>query len=286
VSDTIGHKRLRAEYGVETAPPNKLSDQWEVIKTIGTHSPTNPWQCKILIFPKDWLDKRNNDIGWLRFHNYLLIKSWIQSKYMRSKSELSILWEAFASAIRARNLKPNPYILDNIMHNIFLANGAIPGFIPADSSELLLPSLSIEYAYEAVYMLKEYAPIVMHPWRFGEMGSSYPIYYSLAYPTMLEGSPAIRQAPSVISEMRDIMTLMQTLEKIMKKHSALNYDLIKEVAFQYFHTEEDKFGEIEDSKNIMTGDPNLIQCVKRFKSKVFPYQGPFFRGVIRISRKD
>jgi len=286
VTDAIGHKKLRAEYGVGVELPKKLINQWDVIKVIANRSNVDsPWTCKILVFTKDWLEKRVDDIGWLLFHNYLLVKSWQQSKYMRSKSELSIMWEAFASAVRHRNLKPNSYILDSIMHNLFLGNGAIPGFIPADSDELLLPSRYIENAYENVYMLKEYAPVVMHPWRLGVMEKHYSVYYSFAYPTMLEGTPAIRNAPSIISEMRDIRTLMMTIENIFKQQGDRIYKFIKGIHFEYFHTEDDKFREIDNSKNLIGGDVYITQCMKRFKGKIFPYQGPFFRGCIRITHK-
>jgi hypothetical protein len=286
VTDAISHKRLRAEYGVNAVAPKRLIDQWDIIKTIGNRSNVDsPWASKILVFAKDWLVEQPTDIGWLSFHNHLLKKSWNQSKYMRSKSELSIMWEAFASAVRDRNLKPGPYILANIMHNIFLANGAIPGFTAADTSELLLPSRAVEEAYENVYLLKEYASIIMHPWRLGTMNINNPIYYSLAYPTMIEGTPAIRHAPSVISEIRDIRLLMHTLERILQQHGDLTYSLIKGTTFDYFHTESDRFKEVENSKTIVDGDPYLAECTKRFKDKIFPYQGPFFRGCIRVTKK-
>jgi hypothetical protein len=284
VSNAIGHRRLREEFRVRQEPPKKLIEQWEIIKTIGNYSNENsPWTCKVLLFTKSWFEEKENDLGWLGFHYYLLKQSWTQSKYMRSKSELSIMLEAFASAIRDRNLKPGPYILGTIMHNIFLANGAVPGFMPADTHELLLPSRSVESAYENVYMLKEYAPIIMQPWRLGAAKNHNPVYYSLAYPTMLESTPAIRHAPSIISELRDAKMLMQTLEKILNQHADLNQRFIAGAKFEYFHTEEDQFKEINDSKDIMEGDANLMQCASRFKDKIFPYKGPFFRGCIRIS---
>jgi|JI10StandDraft_1071094.scaffolds.fasta_scaffold39617_3 hypothetical protein len=287
VTDAIGHKRLRTEYGISSEPPKKLKDQWHQIKTIVNRSDRKtPWTCKILVFTKNWMEKKEKSLGWLLFHNYLLKKSWIQSRFFRSKSELSIMWETFASTVRDRNLKPGPYILDTVMHAIFLANGAVPGFRPADMSELLLPSLSVEYAYEHIYILKEYAAVVMHPWILGAMNNFDSIYYSLFYPSMLEGTPAIRHAPSIISELRDLKMLMQTITNIMKRHSKLTYELIENIFFEYFHHEEDKFKEIVDSKFLTAGDPSLVKCTQRFKGKIFPHQGPFFRGCMRVSRKS
>lgn len=286
VTDTIGHKKLRAEYGVNIEPPKRLMDQWGIIKTISTRSnKNNPWVCKVLLFTKPWLEKNKIDLAWLRFHNYLLVKSWVQAEYMHNKVQLSLTWEAFASIIRNKNLKPGPCILANIIHNIFMANGTAPGFKPADTSELLLPSQTIEYAYENVYMLKEYAAIVMHPWKLGAMNNFDAIYYSLSYPTMVEGTPAIRHAPSIISEMRDLRMLMKTFEEILKQHSGFTYKLMKDVNFEYFHHEEDRYDEITNSKYLTKGDQNLLECLSRFKEKKFPHQGPFFRGCIRVAKK-
>lgn len=285
VTDTLGHQRLKAEYHIKLEPPKKLNEQWYVIKAIGKRACIDsPWVCKTLIFTKDWFINHTDDLSWALFHNYLFKQSWIQSKYMRSKSELSLMWEVFASTIRDKNLKPSPYILDNIMHNLFLANGAIPGFVPADTDELLLPSLAIEKAYAEVYGLKEYAPIIMCPWIIGKTKKYFMVYYSLAYPTMLEGTPAIRHAPSIISELRAIKKLMQTLEKIISRYNIVNYDLTKGVTFEYFHTEDDRFGEIKPSKNLLEDDSYIQTCMERFKGKIFPYQGPFFRGCLRVKR--
>ena len=145
--------------------------------------------------------------------------------------------------------------------------------------------MSVEKTYEEIYALKEYAPLIMQPWRLGAMEKHFTVYYSLAYPTMLEGTPAIRHAPSVISELRDIKTLMQTLEEILKHRSILTYQLIKDVTFDYFHTEEDRFGEIKPSENLIAGDHYLKMCTDRFKGKIFPYKGPFFRGCVRVARQ-
>jgi len=284
ITDAIAHKRLRTEFGVPITPPQKLSDQWHILKIIGNKATTPPWTSKILLFTKDWLEKREDDIGWLRFHNYLLIASWVQSKYMRSKSELSIMWEAFASAIRAINLKPSHYLLDTLMHFIFLADGAAPGFKAADDSQLVLPSRAVEYAYENIYCLKDYASVILHPHRLGMGGDNAAVYYSLTYPTMLEGTPIIKNPSSIISELREIKVLLTTYEKILESHGVHSHRL-KNKRLDYFHTEEDKLGEILPTKNITSSDPSLAKCMERFKGKIFPFQGPFFRGCIRVAFK-
>lgn len=285
VTDVIGYQRLRAEYGVPEEPPQSLSDQWEYIKMIAQHSTTqHPWTSEILVFTKKWFQPNDDDVNWLRFHYYIARKSWIQSRSTRIKSEFSIMWEVFGSAIGTRRLKPSHYMVSMVMHNLFLANGTAPGFKPTNDSKLLLPSQLIEDAYENVYRLKNYAPIIMAP---VILSSKEPVmFYSLAYPTLLEGTPAIRKKPSMISELRDLKKLMQMLMDTLEKHHEPVFEFVKNTQFECFHTELDKFGEIKDSKELVKDDPCVSACMKRFKGKIFPYQGPFFHGFLRIKKKN
>lgn len=286
ITDAVSHKRLRSEFGIPEDPPAKLVDQWEYLKIIANRSlAKSPWVSEVLIFTRDWFVPNENDINWLRFHHYLAKKSWHQSRSMRIRSEFSIMWETFNSAVGIRRLKPTPYTLSSVMHNLFLANSAIPGFKPADNSELLLPTSVIENAYESVYQLKDYAPIVMVPVVLGK-DEDNSIYYSLAYPTLLEGTPAIRKRPNIIVELRDIRKLMLMLDNTLEQHHDGHiFEFTKNTKFNFFHTEIDKFGEISHSKEIIKTDPLIISTMKRFKNKIFPYQGPFFHGFIQISKK-
>jgi hypothetical protein len=292
VTDKIGRKRLHAEYGVDEAPPLTLAAQWDDFKVITRHTrPEIPWQSSVLIFTSDWF-KHEGDRRWMPFHYYIAKKSWIQSRNTRIKDEFRIVWEAFSSAIGSRRLKPSPYIVDEVMHNIFLANSAVPGFKPVDDSELFLPSLDIEYAYENIYQqLKEYAPVIIAPAVLATKNDSDSILYSLAHPTLLEGTPAIRprtdsrQRHSIISDLREIHQLMQILSETLKQHPGYIAEFIKNSEFEYYHTEYDKFGKIALSKSLVDKDPAVITCMQRFPNKIFPHQGPFFHGFIRICRK-
>ncbi len=285
VTDSISHKRLFAEYGVASEPPTSLIEHWEYLKVIANRSSMGrSWRSEILLFTGDWFIPKENDINWLNFHYYIAKKSWIQSKNTRIKDEFSVMWEAFNSAIGARRLKPTSYIVNTVMHNIFLANGAIAGFRPvSDDNQLLLPSLSIEYAYQNIYQLKEYAPIIMEPAVLNSARDINSVFYSLAYPTLLEGTPALRQKTRIINELREVRRLMQMLDKTIDQQKNQIFQFIKDSKFDYFHTQPDNQGEITDSKNILEDD--LIKCcMQRFLGKKFPYQGPFFHGFIKVSR--
>ena len=285
VSDSIGHKKLRTEFGVSAVAPRKLIDQWNIIKTIANRDKTDiPWNSEVLIFTKNWFKNENDDINWLKFRNYLFGKAWWQSRGNRVQIEYSIMWEAFSKAVCSRNLKPNSYIVDTIKHLFLLTTSTAPAFKIAED-DTVLPANLIEKAYTDVYGLKDLAPIIMHPQILGAKKSIAPIYYSMAYPTLLVGTPAIRKIANIMTEMREVKILMATLEKVLESQAAMIFKPIKDIKFEYFHSDNDNFGEILNSESIAEIDTIIkLALDTKFKGKKFPSYGNFFRGCIRISK--
>lgn len=286
ISDAIGHKKIRKEFNVPAEPPKRLMDHWEIIKTIANSEQNNLWTSEILIFTSDWIELKKNDINWLTFQNYLFKKAWWQSRGNRIQVEYSIIWEAFSKAICSRNLKPNSYLVDTIKHLLMLASGALPGFKFADKeSELLLPAQLVEKVYPEIYELKEYAALLMLPHILGASNNSSSIFYSMAYPTLLGGTPAIRKAPNIIEEIREVMRLMAMFKKIVCLQEDRVFEVLKKINFEYFHSNRDRFGEISISQNIVSSDASILAIFKeRFAGKRFPAHGQFFRGCIKLSK--
>jgi hypothetical protein len=286
VADAICHKKLREEFGVSGQPPKKLSDEWSIFRAIANSArKESPWSCEILIFTKDWFKERDNDINWLKFQNFLFKKAWWQSRSSRAQIEYTIMWESFAKAICAKNLKPNPYIVDTVKHLMLLTIGTTPGFRAATDDEVIMPTKIIEKAYTEVYGLNGYAAIIMHPHILNSQGSTSPIYYSMAYPTLIEGTPFIRKPCNILMEIREVRTLMQTLQRLLESYEERIYEALKNVNFEYFHSDDDRLGEIQNSQIIATSDSIMSAALNtRFKGKKFPSYGPFFRGCIRVSK--
>lgn len=289
VSDAIGHNNLRTAFkNVPSQPPKKITDQWHTIKAIVNSQQELPgWQSEVLIFTADWFKERQNDNNWLNLYLYLHKEAWLQSRSNRVQIEYSIMWESFAKEVCRRNLKPNSYIADTIKHLLLLTSGTTPGFAVADpNSELLLPVRVIESAYNDIYGLDQ-AALVMQPKTLPLANHNHPIYYSMAYATLLNGSPLIRRTINVLSEVREVRTLMLTLEPILQSREERIYDIIKNVNLEYFHSDEDNFKEIQNSQTIADTDPIISEALSsRFKGKKFPAFGTFFRGCIRISKRS
>jgi hypothetical protein len=72
----------------------------------------------------------------------------------------------------------------------------------------------------------------------GESKSS--LYYSLNFPTLLEGSPLDKNPTTFMLQLKEIKLMIETF---LRDFSTENY-LLLENQFQYFHVEQDKQSEV------------------------------------------
>jgi len=288
VSDAIGNKNLKKAYNVSPDDTHELSRQWNVFKKIAAKQPGSnqpPWASEILLFTGDWMKDRNDSIAWLKFQKCLLKRAWGQSRGVRVKSEYSMLWEIFASTVSQRNYKPDAYVVNTIMHTLFIANRAIAGFRPiSDDSETLLPSKMIETAYQEVYtMLRDYSPVILAPAVLGGNDNYSPVYYSYFYPTLLEGAFLSGDVnKGTMQVLRQVKPLMEMLKDILDQQKGELYNFMRNAHFSYYHPKEDRLGEALSCDRLVDNDSNILACIKRFPKKQFPFQGPFFKGCCQI----
>ncbi len=284
ITDKVGHNRIRKEFGISTnEPPTELTSQWKVFKGIYQRSGgLERWSNDILVFTDKWFDN-NNDISWLKFQKYIFKLCWAQLQLLRDTTEFSLLWSSFADAISSRNLKPRPYLIDTLKHLVSIANGAGVAFKPA-VNESALPVSLIQDAYINCYNLKTYIPTLMQPCKL--KGEVQKVYYSLAFPTVLESTPYVRNAPSIIEDQRNIKRLLDTLIRTIKIDNSI-INPIKHVKYDFFHTDIDQYGEILSSTDMIAEDSTFSSLgVKRFKDRTSSSSSSFFRGCIRISAEE
>jgi hypothetical protein len=285
ISDAIGHRRLFVEYQTPEKPPKRLIDQWETFKAINRSvAPDKLWRSSVIIFGRDWFSGDKNDVNWLRFHKYLFAKAWQQTAGIRMDLEYdSLLWEHFSDYICKRNLKPNSYLIDTIKHLLKIANGTAAGFKLINNDEVLFPTKIVERAYSKIYDLK-YPPLILGPVFQNPGIKNAAIYYSLSYPTLREGTPAIRYTPSIISELRDVRRLLNALKEVLQSSKGVSfYDTVKNFEFKYFHDGKEEFEHILNSSEIPNHDKNIMILLESFRRKKFPFHGPFFRGCVQIT---
>lgn len=212
INESGGFNRLRMHYRL---PSNMklqhLSDHWHLFKAMTAHSNfEQSWHNEILFFTKEWLVKRDDDPHWVRLHRYLFQNAWQQARFAIRKIDLSLRWETFIDAISSRRLKPSPYLADQVKHIMLIVAGKWPGFRPANNSQQIAPTLGLQKAMTEIYSLKYYLPTIMHAHLFGPP-IDLPVYYSLHFPTLLEGSPHNKNSSTLMLDLRDIKLLLEIL---------------------------------------------------------------------------
>ncbi len=277
ISDRVFHRRLQKYYHFSNPVPQTLYDQWEIFKQVAKQNDTaEPWSSEVLIFPKQWFAKHQGDPGWLEFQNYLLSACWRQAELFRKKYELSACWETFGAVIRS--LKPNIYLVDTVKHLMQAAESTVPVFKPDLQNNEALPSCLIESAYSEVYRLKDYAPCIMIP---EKLTQKQPIYYSMAYPTILEGTPNMRRMRSFLAEVKGIRKLLMKFIEILNNEHDVDFKFL-EKNFNFYHTGSDNDSEIQHAKTLDCSIHLSHLIEEYYRGLSFPNNSHFFRGCIEI----
>jgi len=283
ITDSNLHKRLYRQYRVPALVPRKLSDHWRVFKNIAHNSRDGKnWYCEILFFTSAWHDRPKDSVPWIKFENYLYQQGWEQTSYHRDSSGLVFIWSALAQVIVDKRLKPNPYLIDTIKHLISILLGCLPGFRPADDSELVAPTELLQEAYIETYGLKDYLPIIMHPTvlRSKEPTSNY---YSLMFPTLMESLHKNKSVVSTINELREIRFMLDLLIDRLSETDVPIPKQILDSTFQYFHSTVEPNDELLAINKIPDIDPAFIKLKDKYPDRVFPMSSSFARGCVRIS---
>ena len=194
--------------------------------------------------------------------------------------ESNLLWASFTEEIGNRNMKPRPYLIDMVRYLTSIYQGSNVAFTPAIDFSAL-PTDIIQKNYIDVYGLKNYFPTLIQPIKF--MPEKQPVYCSLSMPTILESSPHMRNAPSIMSSTRDLKRLTQIFtEAVLKNHHLEQNDPIMSCQYEFFHTEEDPYAELRPSAQIIEEDQRFSVFSKATSSRIACSNAPFFRGCIRI----
>lgn len=281
VNDTIGHNRMRKELNISVVPPKSLFEHFRVFTEIARATKSD-WRNEILIFTNKWFENGNQKSA--KLYKFLLTLCWKQLQLFRDTVESSLRWSSFAEEMGNRNIKPRLYLVDVVKYLISIAHGATLAFIPTTDCSALPVDL-IQKVYTDIYGLKVYLPTTMQPSKFVRHGK--PVYFSLSFPTILESSPHVRNAPSIMEDTREIKRLIQILtEAIIKQDNVSRDDSISSTEYDFFHTEIDHLSEIKPSRMITTQDERFLAFADRFDKRIPCENSPFFRGCIRISQKN
>lgn len=284
ISDVTRHNRIKREFRITELAPKKILDHWAIFSKFANHSifTERRWYADVLIFSSHWIKKYENDLGWVKFRNYLLELAWLESQVLREKSTLGYLWESISSET-ITGYKTTPFYLDTLQHLIFIALGARPGFRCIFKKESAAPTDIIEEVYNNIYGLDNYAPLMMGSDRYISNSHHEPIYYSFNYPTLLHSSVEMNKPKRIITGMREIKRLIDSMERKIKSNNTSINAILKKIKFILYHPEKDHmYEEIEESKNILKNDQRIVEAMKHYQRKEFSTMAIFFRGCTSI----
>jgi len=288
IADAGAHEKLKRQYGVRTPLPKKLRYHWRVFKEIASHPNfTATWQNEIFFFSSKWVEK-SKDPGWLNFHHFLLQEAWKLSAYARNETTRSIIWELFARSLTKKGIKPNPYLMDTLKHLVAIGVGGFPGSKPAGSSQQAGPIQAFQSIYIDTYKL-DYSPTIMAPYHLHMDDNCKAVYYSLHAPTLFESLPKAKTTGSLLSDLRSLKSLLEhfieeALDGNLKIENTPLQIIIDNINYDFFHSEQDTYGEIRPTKEMPQEDESLFKIPHINKDMPFAESSPFTRGCIRISK--
>lgn len=287
ITDTPSYKKLCKARSIKLPMPTNLLEQGPLLAQLAKHKDCSPWFTEMLYFPRNWLEKRDTE-AWANFHLFLHEIAWEGTEHWRNKVVYDYIWDTFVKDLTRRNIKVLPYIVDIVEHLIMIGLGVLPGFAPAIDEEIA-PIESFKIDFVDIYGLKHFAPTIMIPKHLSHLDDKC-VYWSLQLPTYFESTPKPRKENSIISDLKEVKNLLERFinavldQKIEAVLGTPFYDFIKEIRFDFFHSDiYDLEDGIRPSSEMPIEDKNLIKCSTKFGRRGFSEISPFVRGCVRIS---
>jgi len=283
INDNLGLKRLRSHYDFDnTLRTHGLSDHFHLFRAI-TNSKhfKQHWRNRVLFFSKKWLEETNN-LELLALQKYFLKHAWFQASCIINRIGLGLQSEKFTEIISLRNLKPRPFIIDNARLLLYVIAGSLPAFRIVDNmQQYALPIKELQQSLIEIYRIETHHPTMMYICPLSDI-KNFTVYYSLSYPTLLDGSPINPSTSTIILDLKEIKFLLDTLQRRGQNNDFIQY-IINNIEIEYFHTEQDKEKEIKLSNQIPSEDNSFI--LKNANNLGFCYSSKFWKGCIRIRFK-
>lgn len=285
IAITALHDKLRSRYKFNLPPPKYFFDHHGVFKKIAQH-PNFPekWYSTIIIFPEEWLsptDGNNLELA-SAFRYFLLKEAWRQTIKWRNYQDISLMWQSFSADIEEMKNIPRLYVVDTVKRLLLIGLGGYPAFAPSIDSKSL-PLQGLQKAYQEEYKLEQYIPTIFESQHMLHNCNSQPLYYSLQCPTLIEYSQVLSRSRSAMQDLENVKFLMDLLLEKLKKSKNYALDPVRNLKFDYYHTEKSCYQDIKQAKNIIAEDTRLQQTTyNKIKNLESASKASFLRGCIKI----
>lgn len=284
IGDQYHHSKLQAHYGIKLDAPTSLAGHWNVFVDLARKA-SSPWRCEIIYLPRKWIDKLKTP-EWAIITNCLLKLQRMSYNIWHNGARV---WETtFQNIERQKKLHSYPMNSLNIAKQLFmLAGNSAVGYRPAQDEDAAPISL-LQNAYANMYSLKQRA-IIMEPAKF-DIQIGIQVYHSINYPNISYENLEASRKKSQIKLLEELRWLHVFYMRYILEDCDINarvnakslYDITAAASFSFFHPDGEKYPHINDAGLIPDSDPRFGQN----QSGEFPKNSPFFKGCIKISRKD
>ncbi len=284
ISERNRHMKLSRKFSIPNHTPTSYHDHWLIFQGLANVDEVKAqWKCEVLFFTNEWFEYPKDDPSGLKFLNFLYGRSWQQARFARDTVSLGLMWKRFTMLLDQKGLKPRPYLADTVKNMIAIAKGAAPAFVPSSDSEDPLPAQWIKEVYVDLYGLKEYLPTIMHLSNL-KQSNNPAVYYSLSHPILLAGSESGRQGTAIMTDLRDLKLLLDTLKNSFATEEFHQiHNTLEGIQFDFYHTELDNFQDIQPVEDLIQEDTRFSQDTSYFPDRTICLSSPFLRGCVRTA---
>lgn len=279
------HQRLSREFSVSRHPPQSLPEQHAIFAGIAaaTGKAAN-WFSEVVLFTDAWMQAAKTKVGWQQLRRYLSDVGWQQTSYARDQLMFGLLWQTFSRVLNESRLKPRAYLADTVKYLVRIPIGTVPAFRPAAGDEQAAPFGLLQKAYVDVYGLQKYLPTMMCL-SMNDVADSQALYYSLAYPIMLDNVPVDDERQVIISDLREVRMLVTVLIDAIAEFQGRSrmreeFQHIIDTNYQYYSADKDVYGNINLSKEIVS-DHRFLYEQATYPEREFCASSQFLRGCVQ-----
>lgn len=279
ISDSISLAKLRSTFQLsqEQIDIKTPSRHWNLFKALAQHM-DQPWTCKILLFPKTWMEQIKTNKKCQAIKNIVYESAYAQMEFGLSKFQGDLLWQEFIDLLIRKNFKFKPYIAHYLKAITLVAMDEHPGF-SCTQNEMYLPFKFLEQVFTDVYQLKSYHPHIMHTMPLKSISKGDIIYTSLRY-LHLQQDP-IDHIKNVSQDLELIQHLLYLLYEYIAKGNECNQQNLNKVRIDFIEIDAPKHTSFIDSTKVPETDPRFQVSL----DQKFCDTGNFWKGALRFQSK-
>lgn len=256
---------------------NQLPSHWQLFKSIVNATQT-PWHCSVIFFGKSFFDyiEKSNQGHILKMYFYR--QGWKQMSRFLFDFDIKVIWRNILDKLAAKNYSPNLYISHQVKHLLSLAMERLPGFASVRDDFKGAPVSCIQTVLHDIYETRHW-PTIISTVPLDTLTKTGEIFYSLSYPSVLEGLPINRTRYTMSSDLNQIQSLIDVTWKDIQKDIAL----IKDIRFRFIHPGSSTTNHMLSAETLVSQHP-LAFGASHLNMGSINTNSTFWRGCICIQQ--